>query len=62
MRIELVEHASNGIFGQLLLINTVHIETGDGHLRHLQFAKLLNVDVAEIVLRMKTVRAKQGEQ
>ena len=47
VRVEFAEHAVNGVLGQFLLVHTVNIEAGDGHLCHLQFFDLLKVHIAK---------------
>ena len=39
MRVKLIQHTSDGILHQFLLIDTIHIEIGNGHLCKLQFAQ-----------------------
>ena len=43
MRVELFEHAADGILGQFLLVNAVHVEIGNGHLCNLNLLHLAEV-------------------
>ena len=59
MRVEFFKHSANGIFGKFLLVHAVHVERGDGRLRHLQFFELLKVDIVEALSRCRQ-RAEGG--
>ena len=50
MRVKFVEHAANGVLGEFRLVDGVNVEAGDGHLRNLEFAHLLDVDVLKSAL------------
>ena len=58
MGVELFEHAVDGIFGELLLVDAINIQARNGYLRHLKFFDLFKVQSFVRALRA----GRQGQQ